>query len=159
LKIARGNPGHRPIADDEPAPPAACDLAVPEILQDDADARAEWESKAALFHGLGLLTELDRDALTLYCSAFSRWKQAERQLRKHGLVVRVRKNPYPILSPYLIISNQAQKQCRALLLEFGLTPVSRTRVHVSKAPAPDAKHDRFFGPQLVPPRGTRRRLY
>ena len=87
LKIARGNPGHRRIADDEPQPSTEIDLAVPEILADDADARAEWESNAPMFHRLGILTELDRDALTLYCATFSRWKQAERQLRKFGMIV------------------------------------------------------------------------
>ncbi len=145
LRIARGNPGHRPIADDEPQPSFEFDLSVPEILQDDPDARAEWETKAPLLHRLGLLSEVDLDALVLYCSTFSRWKQAEKQLRKFGMIVTSRRNQYPIVSPYLAISNKAQAQCRALLIEFGLTPVSRARVHVAKKQTPDAQRDRFFG--------------
>ena len=41
-----------------------------------------------------------------------------------------------------------------MLLEFGLTPVSRARVHVPKREAPDAQRLRFFGPQPVPPPET-----
>lgn len=84
LKIARGNPGHRRIRKDEPQPSTDIDLAVPDILLDDADARAEWTRTAPMLHRLGVFTEADRDALILYCATFSRWKQAERQLRKSG---------------------------------------------------------------------------
>jgi len=151
LKILRGNPGKRRIADDEPQPSTAIDLAVPEILAGDADARAEWERTAPMLHRLGLLTEADLDALILYCASFARWQQAERQLRTDGLIVHAGPNHFPIISPFLIISNRAQAQCRALLIEFGLTPVSRTRVHLPKAETPDAQRARFFGPQPLPP--------
>ncbi len=145
IKIARGNPGQRRIADDEPQPSAEIDLAVPAMLADDPEARGEWEARAPMLHRLGLLTEADLDALVLYCVTFARWKQAEKQLRKYGLLVTAKGNPYPMISPYLSIANKAQAQCRALLLEFGCTPVSRTRVHVPKAPTADARRDRFFG--------------
>jgi P27 family predicted phage terminase small subunit len=148
LKIARGNPGQRRISDDEPQPSADFDLSVPEILADDPDARGEWETKAPLLHRLGLLSEIDLDALILYCATFSRWKQAERQLRKFGMIVTSKRNQYPIVSPYLNISTKAQTQCRAMLIEFGLTPVSRSRVHVPKKETPDAQRDRFFGNAL-----------
>jgi len=149
IKIARGNPGQRRLPDAEPQPSTAINLAVPAILADDPDARAEWESRAPMLHRLGLLTEADQDALTLYCATFARWKQAETHLRKHGLIIKVKGSRYPMISPYLSISNKAQAQCRALLLEFGLTPVSRTRVHVPTTTAPDVQRDRFFGPRPV----------
>lgn len=145
LKIARGNPGQRRLSDDEPQPSTEIDLAVPEILADDPDARQEWESKAPMLHRLGLLSEVDLDALILYCATFSRWKQAERQLRKFGMIVTAGKSKFPIVSPYLAISTKAQNQCRAMLIEFGLTPVSRSRVHTPKKETPDAQRERFFG--------------
>ena len=121
-----------------------------EILADDPDARAEWERAAPLLHRLGLLTEADLDALILYCATFSRWKQAERQLRKFGMLVTSKRNQYPIMSPYLNISTKAQTQCRAMLIEFGLTPVSRARVHAPKKETPDAQRERFFGASRKP---------
>jgi P27 family predicted phage terminase small subunit len=153
LKIARGNPGQRKISDDEPEPSRAIDLAVPEILAGDPDASAEWTSKAPLLHKLGLLTEVDLDALILYCATFARWKAAARKLQANGLIVtprRGRTRLLPIVNPYLAISMAAQKECRALLIEFGLTPVSRSRVHVPKKQADDAARERFFGPSRKP---------
>ena len=123
LKIARGNPGQRRLPTDEPQPSTVFDLTVPEILAGDPAARAEWETTAPRLHRVGLLTEVDLDALTLYCATFARWKKAERHLRRHGLTVLVGKKKTPIMSPYLTISMKAQAQCRALLIEFGLTPV------------------------------------
>jgi P27 family predicted phage terminase small subunit len=149
LKIARGNPGQRRIADDEPQPSTAIDLTVPAILADDPDARAEWQRTAPMLHRLGLLSEADLDALVLYCATFARWKVAERELRAHGMILKPKRGrQLPIVNPYLHISTKAQAQCRAMLIEFGLTPVSRTRVHAPKAETPDAQRDRFFGQQL-----------
>jgi P27 family predicted phage terminase small subunit len=150
LKIARGNPGQRRLRD-EPAPAPAIDLTVPAILADDAGARAEWETTAPRLQRAGLLTEVDLDALTLYCATFARWKEAERQLQQHGLTLMAgRKKKAPIVSPYFSIAMKAQAQCRALLIEFGLTPVSRTRVHVPKPDSADAQRDRFFGLVALP---------
>lgn len=149
LKIARGNPGQRRISDDEPQPSSEIDLSVPAILADDPDARAEWESKAPMLHRLGLLTEADVDGLIMYCATFARWKQAEKQLRKFGMIVQAGKSGFPIVSPYLAICSRAQAQCRAMLIEFGLTPVSRSRVHAPKKQTADAQRERFFGPSAV----------
>jgi P27 family predicted phage terminase small subunit len=149
LKIARGNPGQRRLPDDEPQPATDIDLAPPPMLADDPEARGEWERTAPMLHRLGLLTEADRDALVLYCVTFARWREAEKQLRKYGLLITAKGNPYPMMSPYLSIANKAQAQCRALLMEFGLTPVSRTRVHLPKKVAADQQRDRFFGPTLA----------
>jgi P27 family predicted phage terminase small subunit len=146
LKIARGNPGQRRLPDDEPQPSTEIDLAVPAELADHPDASREWERIAPMLHRLGLLSEADRDGLVFYCSAYARWQEAERQLRRYGLLITAKGNPYPMISPYLSISNKAQAQCRLLLMEFGLTPVSRSRVHLPKKQAVDAQRDRFFGP-------------
>ena len=61
------------------------------------------------------------------------------------MIITAGKNKFPIVSPFLSISTKAQTQCRAMLIEFGLTPVSRSRVHVAKPDAADAQKERFFG--------------
>jgi len=145
LRIARGNPRKHTISRDEPVPPPAVDLAVPALLESDADARRAWDDTAPMLQRLGVFTTADRDALILYCVTFARWQQAERELRTKGSVVAYRKgSKAPIVSPYVAIANQLAAQCRALLTEFGLTPVSRTRLHVPKDDGSDQK-DKFFG--------------
>ena len=143
LKIARGNPGQRRIRDDEPQPAPLIDLAVPAFLGKDPHARAEWDQKAPMLHRLGLLTEADVDALTLYCATFARWKLAVLELRARGLTVKTKRGL--VANPYLRIAEKAQEQCRVLLDGFGMSPVSRARVHTPKRTADDAQRDRFFG--------------
>jgi hypothetical protein len=44
-------------------------------------------------------------------------------------------NGYPIVNPWLTISNQAVEQMRKFLGEFGLTPAARTRIGAPPLPA------------------------
>lgn len=147
IKIARGNPGQRRLNDREPEPAPAVSIEPPAFLND--DARAEWVDKAPMLERLGLLTEADLDAFAVYCQTFARWKHAEKQLLDHGMVVlSSSNNGYPIISPWLAISNKAQAQATRMLIEFGLTPSARSRVAAAKSPSSkkhNEKKERFFG--------------
>jgi P27 family predicted phage terminase small subunit len=81
---------------------------------------------------LGLLAKIDRPALAAYCTLWGRYVEAEIELRKSGAIVKDPSSGYPIQNPYLNIANAALKQMRAFLVEFGLTPSSRSRVKVTK---------------------------
>jgi P27 family predicted phage terminase small subunit len=98
------------------------------------EAKREWKRVSQELAAYGLLTRIDRPALALYCEAWGRWVEAETSLRKYGVVI---KSPsgFPMQSPYLAIANKAMEQMRALLVEFGMSPSSRTRVHAIP-PAP-----------------------
>lgn len=82
---------------------------------------------------LGLLSELDRAALAVYCEAWGRWVEAEEALRKFGVII---KGPggLPTPNPYLRVANHAMDQLRGLLAEFGLSPSSRTRLRAPEEP-------------------------
>jgi len=152
IRIAKGNPGRRPLPAAEATPEPLADLTPPEFLND--EAKAHWATLAPMLRDLGLLTVLDHTALAMMCESIARWKEAERHLRKHGLVVLSgSNNRMPIVNPYLSISRQAQKQVYGLLSEFGLTPATRSRVTAAIPTAADPDHDRFFSPgrpRLVP---------
>ena len=131
LKLLKGNPGKRPIRDDEPQP----DVEIPEPPEElSADAQAEWERVTPMLYELGLLSQIDRAALTAYCVAWGRWMEAEAALKKHGVVVKS-PNGFPVQSPFLAVANRAMKQVKEFLAEFGVSPSSRTRVSASKKPA------------------------
>ncbi len=137
LKILRGNPGKRALSVDEPQPAPVVTLRAPSWL--DKDAKKEWRRLAPMLERLGVLTESDTGALTAYCTAWSTWKTATQKIREFGLVI---KHPtagkLPVVSPYVRIANNALTQMRGLLLEFGMTPSSRSRVHVPKTDKPVA---------------------
>jgi P27 family predicted phage terminase small subunit len=129
LKIVAGNPGHRPLNDEEPKPVVRIPKRPPELTD---EAAKEWKRIAKELHELGLLTNIDRAALSAYCQAWGRWIESQKSLVQFGTIV---KSPtgYPMQSPFLAINNEAFRQFTAMLTEFGMTPAARSRIRVSRA--------------------------
>lgn len=141
LKIVTGNPGRRPLNAREPTPELGIP-SVPDHLSD--EAKAEWDRVVRALDRMGVLTQMDRAALAAYCQAYGDWVEAEGQLRKYGKVVKspgkttVRRvkgeevtetaGGYPIQSPFLAIRNRALETMHRFLIEFGMTPSSRSRI-------------------------------
>jgi P27 family predicted phage terminase small subunit len=133
LKIVRGNPGGRPLNQNEPRPRANAEM--PGWLS--PEARKHWPVIARQLADAGILTEIDAPALALYCEAFVIWKQAYDNVLKFGLVVKAQSG-FPVQSPFLSIANQQSERMLRILAEFGMTPSSRSRVTVSKPDGEDA---------------------
>jgi P27 family predicted phage terminase small subunit len=93
---------------------------------------------------MGLITEHDRAAFAMYCQAWGDHVKAEYMIRKHGHVIKTT-NGNIIQSPWVGISNKAKLTAHKFLVEFGLTPASRTKVSGSgkKEKKPEGK-ERFF---------------
>jgi P27 family predicted phage terminase small subunit len=127
LKIREGNPGKRKLNDREPTPPAEIPDR-PEMLS--GVAAAEWERTVVVLHEMGLLTQADRSALAAYCTAYARWVAAEEQVAKFGTIVKSPDKGFPMKSPYLTIADQALETMRKFMVEFGLTPSSRSRIRL-----------------------------
>jgi P27 family predicted phage terminase small subunit len=135
LKVLAGNPGKRPLNRAEPQ--VAQGLPdCPAFLDD--EAKAKWFRTAGLLHDMGLLTKADRSALAAYCTAYSRWVAAEAEVRKYGAVVLTPVKRIPMKSPYLCVAEAALETMRKFMVEFGLTPFSRSRIRViGEGPAAD----------------------
>jgi P27 family predicted phage terminase small subunit len=91
---------------------------------------------------LGLVTLIDRAALSAYCALWSRWIDAEAKVREKGSVVRGSEGN-PIMNPYLRVASRALDQMKAMLIEFGMTPSSRSRVSANPMVVDD-DDERFF---------------
>ncbi len=141
LKVLNGNPGRRPLNDREPIAPTGIPE-CPDWL--DEEAKAEWQRIVPELQLMGMLSRADRPALAAYCTAWSRWKNAEEQVRKFGAIVKSPEKGFPMKSPYLSIAEQSLETMRKLMVEFGLTPSSRSRIRIG----PDASNqdalDRFL---------------
>jgi len=125
LRIVKGNPGKRPLPKHEPRPAVRLPPA-PSWLT--TEAKAEWKRTGEKLLRVGVMTETDTTALLVYCETWARWKDAQDQLFKFGPIVKQGKNGYLAQSPYLQIANKAMEQMLKLLVEFGMTPSSRSRV-------------------------------
>ena len=130
LKLIQGNPGKRPINRDEPKPSGI--PTCPRFLK--KEARTEWKRIAPRLANIGILTEIDRAALAGYCQAYGRWVEAEKKVLEKGEVVKS-VNGNIMQNPYLIIANKSMDHMRKFLVEFGMTPSSRSRITADKKAA------------------------
>jgi P27 family predicted phage terminase small subunit len=132
LKLLTGNPGKRPLNENEPRPEAAVPECPPEL---GPVARKEWDRLIGELSALRMLTHLDRAALAAYCGAYALWAEATEAIQKYGVMI---KSPqgFPIQSPYLAIANRQAEIMMRIASEFGFTPASRSRISAPTANGP-----------------------
>lgn len=127
LRVIEGNREHRPIPEC-PDPPKK-HISAPRWL--DPLAKKEWRRISKELYSMGLLTAIDKAALEGYCQSYAKWKQAE---QKAKIGVFQTKTGYIGQNPYINIAIKYAKEMRAFLVEFGLSPSSRTRINISDRP-------------------------
>ena len=134
IKIALGTRADR-VNLREPAGPIGAP-APPTYL--DPVARSEWDRMVPGFTAAGVLALVDGAALALYCQHFSRWRAAEEEVTKTGLVRETNLGGLKI-NPAVAIAQKAQESMLRILAEFGGTPSARSRLSVnSSEPKRDA---------------------
>ena len=130
LKVINGNPGKRPINQNEPKPnPLAPE--PPDWL--DELALREWHRLAPKLERLGLLTETDY-------IAFGNLMQEYSDMIKLRLFIREQGNTYEYTNvkgmtnttvrPEAMQLEKKIANIKTLCVEFGLTPSSRSRIQV-----------------------------
>lgn len=124
LKRLAGNPGKRPLNENEPKPKVV-HLHAPGHLSE--LAKAEWRRITPELYRLGLLTVVDRAMLTAYCQAWSDLIEGQRHLDDDGEVLTTDKG-YKYVNPWVTVRNKAIEQMHKFGAEFGLSPSSRTRI-------------------------------
>lgn len=95
--------------------------------------REAWADVVPKLAELGVLTELDGRALGMYCEAYSRWRRALEVIRIDGVTSFTDQGSVKA-NPAVTVATQAERFMTAILLEFGLTPSSRSRVKTDAAP-------------------------
>jgi len=125
-----GNPGHRPLNADEPKFAAE----IPECPKHlDKLAREEWQRVCETLFRSRVITQVDRAALAGYCSAWSIYVQADRELQRAGLLS-IGERGVAYQSPHLNVLSMALKQMRGFAVELGMTPSARSRVKTVEPP-------------------------
>ena len=126
LKLLSGNPGGRPLNWSEPRP-ELCIPEPPSELVGNARAKAEWDFISKQLYDLGLLSGIDKAALAAYCLCYSRWLAAEDHIKENGLVLKDGHGGFK-KNPAASIASSALREMRAFIIEFGMSPSSRTRL-------------------------------
>ena len=127
LKLLQGNPGKRPLNQNEPQPQARLPHA-PGHLSD--EGKKEWRRAGRFLLTLGLISDLDLAAFAGYCSAYGRWVEAEQALKTYGVMLKS-PNGFPVQSPYC----DWDKELLARLLA-DLKPIEEIDRWTLRAPQP-----------------------
>lgn len=145
LKILRGNPGHRPLNDAEPQPP----MGIPEMPKGmSTAAKREWYLIVEQLQAINMLARVDGKALGEYCKlmglAEAYYKEALKEpmvkepiMDKVGDHVGDKLKPNPATAAYLACS----KTAKSYLIEFGLTPASRSKLKIEPRKPADPLED------------------
>lgn len=120
LRKHRANPNEPTYPDLGADPPAFLDQT----------GRDEWNRLFPMLRDRGLLTAGDAAAFSAYCGQYSIWTAAMEAVKREGLVITLA-NGVLAQNPNLNIATKASKEMRAFLVEFGLTPASRSRVEAA----------------------------
>lgn len=124
LKVVRGTDQPCRTNQDEPKPPAD-NIKMPAGLS--PLAKKQWRKVCRQLKEADIITTLDVHALVLFCEVYARWVEANAKVVEHGTIIKS-PNGHWVQSPYLAIANKAFDQMKGMLVEFGMTPSSRTRV-------------------------------
>lgn len=94
------------------------------------EAREEWARVTQDLYAIGLLARADRVGLAAYCEAYAAWVQAckQWQLNKDS-------EDYKVFKGSFSVFKAASETMLRFLVEFGMTPASRTRI--SGLPRPE----------------------
>jgi P27 family predicted phage terminase small subunit len=121
FRACRANPNEPVYPDEIPLPT--------DFLND--YGKKEWVRISKDLFKQGLLASVDMAALTGYCQAFGRWAQAEKDLLGESLTINTIQGN-KIQNPLIGIANTSMEHMRKFLIEFGMTPASRSKVSAKK---------------------------
>lgn len=143
-KELEGNPGKRPLTQDDIDPEKLTVAPKPPTTLTGKLAIAEWKLMAGHLTSLGMLTEMDLQALACYCSAVQTYWNAIAVLDKQGTTVTVYEKPdkgskskgeqtvrYMAQRPEVSIARQAAKQIKEFGALLGFSPSDRARLKVN----------------------------
>jgi len=142
LHILNGNPSNLDLEKRkklEPKPNRTIPK-CPEWLNE--EAKKEWKRIVPELKRLGLLTSIDGGALAGYCQAWGRYVEAEKKITEQGLVLKTHSG-YKQVIPEVTIAQKYLQICKSFMVEFGLTPSSRSRISVPNGQEEDPLEELF----------------
>lgn len=131
LKILKGNPGRRPLNKDEPKPKAG----VSAQMQLKPYEQEMWDYLTPRFEKQGVLTENDLHSLYVLCQTWGNYRDAMDELDRqkeenNGRIpfVVYSRNNMPLANPLMTVINTLRERLHKLMIQFGMTPSSRSHI-------------------------------
>lgn len=143
IKIATGNPGKRKLNKREPRVPKGVPI-PPDDLSD--GARRAWFAWAPVLDAMGVLTAADAIVLERACECYAEVNELKMELRSGGRVQVVPTKggaPMERQRPQVAMLADADRRLKSYLVELGLSPAARSKVHATEQPD-ETEADKYF---------------
>lgn len=144
LKIAKGNPGKRPLNGNEPQPPSD-DISPPDWVT--GVALDKWHDIVPTLLGMGVMTNADVDIIGRYCCMHEQYVKYLEQVRRGLDVLVIRddagKVKYMQSAPAATMLNKLSASMLRIAQEFGLTASARSGLNAGQ-PQQQDELDQFF---------------
>lgn len=125
IKLVKGNPGGRPLNKAEPRPPKGIPT-CPDWFEPNSYAREMWDRVSGDLDRMGVLSTADGTTLEILCQSYQEYRLAQAAIAREGITFvsgdQIKRNPATA------IQHDAWRRVMSGLIEFGLTPASRTKV-------------------------------
>ena len=130
LKIAKGNPGKRPLPENEPTPTITNSTSAPKWLA--APAKLLYSKLATELISLKLLTVLDGEMLAAYCNCWVIYRQACEAIDDEGPMIWTlgsQGREMRVKNQWLDVKHRELTALMQLAAKFGFTPQCRVGLH------------------------------
>lgn len=142
IKIAKGNPGKRPLNKSEPKPPSD-DITPPDWVT--GVARSKWDEVVPKLTGMGVMTNADVDTIARYCTMHEQYVKYLEQVRRGLDVLVIRddkgKVKYMQSTPAATMLMKLASSMLRIEQEFGLTPSARSGIGATQEKPRDDLED------------------
>ncbi|MCJ7854613.1 phage terminase small subunit P27 family [Pseudomonas monteilii] len=125
LKVIQGNPGKRALNKNAPTPDALAEVPDPPAWLG-AIAASIWRQVAPWLVQSKILTDTDLHNLELFAMAYQRWREAEDDVTRNGIVVMGSKQK--IKNPACTVLNETARRISTFGAALGLDPAARARL-------------------------------
>lgn len=134
-KRLEGNPGHRPLPDDEPEP-SLCEVVPPpaEWLKENQVACDAWWLIARELHAAKMLASLDLYVLELFVVSYAQWRKMLEGIQSEGYVYRTYDEDdnlkFAAQTPEATLASKFASECNRWAKVLGLGPAYRVGLRV-----------------------------
>lgn len=141
VHLLHGNPSKKSAAELKAAQQAKPDSELPVKIPPcpaflTPDAKTEWKRIAKDLTVLGMVNELDRGELAVYCQAWADWKKAREMIAGLGEVGMIDETPngFKQISVWMQIANRAEERMNKAGSNFGFNPAARSKLGPTQQP-------------------------
>ena len=137
-KKLEGNPGRRPLPDDEPEPRLLSEIPAPPDWFDDEVAIAAYWVVCRELHDAEILAALDIPIVEMYCTSYAQWRKMLGEIKKHGFTHRATdekgRTRYAAVTSEATLCRQYAADCNRYAKVLGLGPAYRVGLKIGSDP-------------------------